>query len=790
MLRRLDRYIFGEILGPLGLGFIVYSFIMLLGLLFRLADMIIRKGVSIDIVGRLLMLSLPSVVVMAIPMSLLFGILIAVGRLSADSELTAIRASGISLFSLYRPILLLSAVLTLFNVYLMLDVLPKGNTAFQELQLEIVSQSLTRQVEPREFYPGFEGRLLYVFETPLGESRWKGAFLADAIPQGENEMIVAEWGYAQTDEQGEQAVLVLENARNHRVDLNKPGRYDVIHQREIVLQLDAERRQRSRSSSDRSLRELTLEELEARAADPNLPTARRRQASVEIHKKFSIPFACMVFGLLALPLGFTNKRGGRSSGFAISIGVILLYYVLLNWGEDFARRGEVSPWLAVWFANFLFLAVGLVLLTQKNRDKSLMLRNVDQWIQHHVWSRIRRAQQRREEERRERLEKMNQTRRQGADLVLRLPPLQLRFPNAIDRYVLITFLRVLLMAFLMGITVYLIADISEHVDDIVEHEVSSEVVVEYYQFRIFTILYEILPIIVLVSVLVAFGLLSRTNEVTAFKALGISLYRLSIPVILAAMVIALLAGLLQSEVLAAANARVAELEDVIKGKGPSAQAQRRRVDRQWFYGRGGYIYNYMNFDAERRLIQRLQVFRFDDDHRLTDRLFVERATFVEDDWWLFEGGWRRSFSADAETSFTQFDEPVKAELPEPIESFTGEIEAPEEMRYRALEQHIELLRETGQEAPMLEVELHNRIAYPAISLVMALVALPFAFRLGRRGALYGIGLSLLLGIVFMALLAMFTALGEAGILPPLIAVWSPGVIFSVFSLYLFLGVQT
>src|SRR5262249_15675137 len=154
--------------------------------LFQSAEMIIRRGVPVATVGRLLLLSLPNIVVLTLPMSLLFGILIAVGRLSADSELTAMRSCGVSLAALYRPILLISRPLTVLNSLLMIYALPWGNHALQELRLEILTQSVSQQVQPRVFYEDWPGKVIYVFETPRGEKRWKGVFLAESIPSTDN----------------------------------------------------------------------------------------------------------------------------------------------------------------------------------------------------------------------------------------------------------------------------------------------------------------------------------------------------------------------------------------------------------------------------------------------------------------------------------------------------------------------------------------------------------------------------------------------------------------------------
>ena len=226
---------------------------------------------------------------------------------------------------------------------------------------------------------------------------------------------------------------------------------------------------------------------------------------------------------------------------------------------------------------------------------------------------------------------------------------------------------------------------------------------------------------------------------------------------------------------------------IIKGDSPKRRLQ---VDRRWLLGQENTLYNYALLDEERQQIHRLQIFKFDDSYRLTDRVTTRLASYVEDGWWTLSDGWIRSWDAKEETRFDRFEEAVKYRLAEDPSYFQGGLRKPEEMDYGELRDYIRDLQSSGLDVPQLEVELHNKIAYPVISLVMALVALPFAFRLGRQGALYGIGLSLVLGVVLMIFLGVFSALGENGILPPAVAVWSPNAIFAIFSLYLFLGVRT
>ena len=797
---RLDRYIVSEILGPLGLGFLVYTFILLIRFLFQSAEMIIRRGLPARVVGELLLLSLPNIVVLTLPMSLLFGILIAVGRLSSDSELIAMRAAGISLLALYRPILWLSAFLTVVNTLLMVFALPWGNHALQQLRLEILTQSISQQVQPRVFYEEWEGKVVYVFEVPEGEKRWHGVFLAESVPSGkDNQVTIADWGEVRVDATGEKVILRLYNAIRHKVNLTAPDRYEVSRHRRLDLVLEDQftSEQKAKIEVSKGIRELSLTELRRVQKDPNNPREQRNLAEVEVHKKFAIPMACMVFGLFALPLGINNRRGGKASGFALSIGVIVLFYVLLSNGEEAARFGRIPGWLAMWAPNLLLASGGFFLLLRRNRDKSLLLSRIDRWIREDVWRSIvrvqgmhrdrRRAKAREREERRERRLLSGAERPARADLVLRLPRLRLVFPNLLDRYVARMYGMVFSLVLLSGVSLFIIFDLSESIDEILKNHIPLGVVLRYYKYLSLQMFYEIAPIVVLVTTLMTFSVLARMNEITAAKALGISLYRLALPAIAMSLLVAGFCGYLESEVLPASNEKVAKLKDRIRGS--ETVRTYRRADRQWLFGQGRYIYNYLHYDPEGQSLQRLQVFDFDTAHRLSRRLVTDKAQYIGDAW-VFNNGWSRSYSGVEVTGYQRFESPKIVRYPETPAYFDSEIRPPDQMRYGELQEYVTELQESGQPVPELQVELYNKVAFPVISLIMALVALPFAFRLGRQGALYGIGLSVVLGMVFLAIFVFFTKMGEVGALPPIVAVWSPGIVFSILSAYLFLGVRT
>jgi LPS export ABC transporter permease LptF/LPS export ABC transporter permease LptG len=793
MRTRLDRYVLREISGPLGLGFLVYTFILLLQYLFQSAEMIIQRGLPVSTVLTLLLHVIPSTCVVTIPMSMLFAILIAVGRLSSDSELIALRSCGISLMTLFRPILILSTLLAAVNVYLSVQVMPRSNHSLELLQLEIAARSVSQQVQPRVFYEEWPGKVVYVFEIPQGQTRWKGVFFADTVPRGDRHQVtLAEWGEPRVDAAGELLVLSLENAVTHTMNLKDPRDYQVIHQESwnVVLEDQFTSRKRAEISATKSVRARDLQELWEWIQDPYSTEEMRNVAWVQIHKNFSIPFACLVFGLLALPLGFSNRRGGRSSGFALSLLVIIVYWIILSQGEEAARYGKMEPWLAMWLPNFLFGALGLMLLTRRNRDRSLapggLLRGF--WaLLGGLTSLGRKRRSRQARRRQERSQARRAEVSEGNRIVLRLPQFYLRFPNLMDRYVIRTFCGVFLLVCASGLTLFVMADLTDLLDEIVKNQVSQQVVFNYFKYHSLQIFYTICPILVLVTTLMTFSLLSRSNEVTAFKALGVSLFRLSVPAVTMAILVSVFAFYLQSEVLPASNRRVMQLRDEIKGRPSNRNYQ--RADRQWIFGQDRFIYNYLHYAPASQTLQRLQLFEFDQNHQLRARLFTESARH-DGSGWTLERGWRRTFEARRVADFTPFRDPVRVDLPESPDYFTAEVRPPEQMRFEELKSYIGELEQRGERVPELKVELYNKVSFPAISLVMALVALPFAFRLGRQGTLYGIGVAIVRGMVFMALFVFFSTLGKAGAFPPLLAVWSPNLVFGFLSLYLFLGVRT
>jgi LPS export ABC transporter permease LptG len=809
----LTRYIFKEMVGPTLLGFLFYTSIILMQRLFDMAAMIIRRSLSADAVGRLLLYSLPNIVVLTVPMSILFGILIAVGRLSSDSEIVAMRALGLSTRTIYRPVFVFTFLAFLINLYLINYVLPQGNRQFVALRAELMTSSAQQAIKPRVFYDEYQNLMIYVNDVDISTGRWKGVFIADnrtdesrdattaaqaaenmAAPQDDDpqvaalagdasgqRLIVAKGGSLTVAEPSKDIWMNLDGAETHIWNPARPDRYDHTRNRSQRLLLPSPGGDFDVTTIARSLREMNLQELieqerQLSRYDREEDRVTRNLARVEIHKKFAIPFACIAFGILGLPLGITNRRGGKSSGFSLSILIILFYYVMINNGEQMAARGRVPPVVGMWAANAILLALGVFLLSRANRDVGGRRAEVG------IVARISRL-----------LTRLTTRRRHpGSAVEIEDEPsllnrLDITFPNIIDRYVLREFLKILAMVLISVVALFVIVDYNEIAKDLRENKIGLSILLTYYRFQIFQVIDWTLPISVLVATLVTFGMLSKNNEVTAMKANGISLFRVSLPILAVAAIVGVLAYFVRDFILPYSTKRVHEIRRVIEGKEQRSAAAQQKL---WYLGAGRYVINFLSYDRTQRQLSEVQVFEFHPtEFRMVRRVYARTATWTGQAW-RFENGWIRSFQDDGNSTFTPIIRPVTLYYRETPEDFATEVKAPEQMSYTELKRYIETIKSSGYAADELEVELWEKTSWPAISVVMALIALPFAFRMGKRGALYGIGIALVLGIVYWMVFAVFTKFGEVGNLPPLLSAWSANILFALAAVYMFLHVET
>ena len=759
-MRLISRNVLREILPPFGLGLAAYSFLLLLRSLVQLSEMVIRRGAPAGVVAQLLVLTLPQVLVLTIPMAFLFGVLIGIGRLSGDSEIVALGASGVSRWRLFRPVAAAGAALAVVVAFLSMWGYPAANDRLERLENRLFASAALEMVRPRVFSePRTEWDwVMFVDRDAAGSAGWKGVFLDDRTDPARESVIVAREGRFRFD--GTRLWLDLADAVQHTTERGDPRIYHVDRSDRLSI-LVHESRATAVGRVEKGVRLQTLAELRANLRRPASSPERYRLLQVEVHKKFAIPVACLAFALVGLPLGITNRRGGKGSGFAISLAIILGYYLLFNTGENWAEDGRVSPVVAMWLPNALLFLFGAFLFLRPERERA-------GWIER--WRRRRGAPKTRLRAR--------AAAHAGSGLA--------GFPTRLDRYVLSPFLAALAAIYASVTFLYVLVDYSDHADDILKRRIPPAVVADYYRAMLAPILVQILPFCVMLAALVALGALSRHGEDTAFRACGVPLARLGVPIVAVAVAASAAAFWTGEYVLPAANRESHRLLDRIKGRAERAAAM--PTGGAWVLGgEGARIWNYETYEPGARRLWQPALFEFDRDFRL-----VARTSAATAEWdggaWRFRDGWRRTFSGAAETSFAPFGSlRVAADVPRLFERARGR---PDEMRYRALSRYVDRLARSGYPVAELATALAAKPAAAAQTIVLACLALPFAFSVGKRGTLTGIGVGLAAGMLFLVVASLFTRLGEVGSVPPLLAAWGPDLIFLLFAGYRMTTVRT
>ena len=773
----LDRYVVREILPPTGVGLLLFTFILLLDQISQLMKILVSRGADLGTVVRAFLYLLPSIFSVTVPMAFLLGVLLAFGRLASDSEIVALRASGVSPARLLRPVMALSVGACLLTFYVVAVALPAANQAYRELVFSLVVSKARTGMAPRVFNDDLiPGIVIYVSDMPAAQGgRWKDVFMYDGREQRRPSVILARQGRLDIDKENKTVEINLQQGVVHKFDALDPTGYDWLNfqSRNFPLPFEQFYPVLPLAKGDR---EMSLGELQAMTRKLR---AERRYADmgryqVEYHKKFAIAAACVVFGLLGLGLSLGSKKEARSAAFGLSLAIIFIYYVLIRLGEQAGDTGMLSPWLAMWAANIVLGTMAVILLVLNHRETAFDPLDPTHYTA--LLPRVRRKEPR--------LAAPSRTGPRRV-VVLRIPRVSLPLPGILDRYIARAYLGKFLLVVIAFWSLFVLVNFMDLFDDIQVNRVKGIVVLHYFTFYSPQIVHLMTPVAVLVCVLVTYGVLSRRNEITALKAAGISVYRVTLP----ALALAVLAGtamFMASEYVLPPMNRVKERDlNVIKGRPPTSASL---LERRWVLGSDDRLYHY-DYMQVRPTLTLYNLSVFDVDHTrwdLRDRLHAARATWNGVGYDL-ERGWRRTFGGG--TTFREFAQSRTREI-EPPSYFEQEKQEADTLRFAELRRHIASLESLGLDVVALQVKLHGKLAFPFVCVVMTLLGIPFAFVVARRGALYGIGLSILIAIVYWASLHIFDALGSNAVLPPMLAAWAPNLAFGAAGLYLMLRLET
>lgn len=779
----LDRYLYRELLSPFALGILLFTFLLLIDKIFDLTDLIINKGVPFPLVAFLLVYILPAFLVLTIPMALLLAILIAFGRMSGDLEIVALKASGVSPLRLLRPVVLFSAAAGLITAFLITEAMPWGNYAFKSLIFDILRTQASVGIKERVFNDTFGSFVIYVEEMSASRSALRGVFVADERRPEESRVILAREGRLISDEANRRITLRLLDGTIHEMDPKVLQKYRQVAFRLYDLSLTLENPLVRAGEAPKGDREMTLAELHDQAEALRRSGGNPNPYLVEIHKKYAIPTACLVFAVIGLPLGIRSHRGGRWAAFVVSLPIILLYYIFLTTGESLGDGGRIPPWLAMWGPNLLVGGIGLGLLWASVREASLPFTAPLDRLAALVYRALARPRPRRPAPARPAVGRAGRAR-----VVRRRRRVRRQSRHIVDRYLVREFITYFGFGLALTASIIVIGDLMVTLDRYLRLKTPLSAILEHFAYRTPPYVYQGLHIVVLMSTILLFLTLARNNELTALKAGGISLYRVSLPVFLLAGGLSLISLAFQETLMPVLNQRGEEV-DRVKIKHlqlPHLQAR----SQIWYRGSENRIYHISLLDPVNRAMSGVSIFELDREFSIRRRVDTQMARWQEQDGsWRFERGMTREFDPKGVERVRPFTAQT-VRLPERFGDFAQIPKAPDVMNFVELRGYIQRLREGGHEVGKYLVDLYAKLAFPFAHLIMALVGIPFALRSPRGGRLIGVGLCILLGLSYWVAHAAAVSLARAGILPPILAAWAANILFATLGLFLFLRART
>jgi LPS export ABC transporter permease LptG/LPS export ABC transporter permease LptF len=762
------------------IGGALFTFVIFMPNLGTILQLMVQESASLSNVSKILLFMLPNTFTVTIPMAVLVGILLGLSRLAADSEITAMRACGIGVWSFVRIVAivaLLGSGLSLLNA---LYLAPRATEALLQLQDSIKTSQASFEIQPRVFYEDFKNYVLYVQDVRAGAgaSQWHRVFLADLSDASDPKIITAE--NATVVNGGDNTLRMrLRDGTQHEASTSDPNQYTVSTFKESDVPLAISTQNEIRiGRSNTPILAMTDRELFARAKGPD-----GKLYSIELNKRFAYPASCLVLMLVGVPLGMSSRRGGKSAGFVVTILLVFLYYFLSSTGIALARQNKIGPIAGVWAVNIIFTIFGLLLLRQLSRRggvtwfpalATLFRRGSDAVADH--------------------LEAAEATESSAVTVAARHRSGRRSFPLILDDYVLKQFLSTFVLVLVSFLLLMIIFTFFELLGDIIRNRTPLVTVGAYLINLMPNLVYNLTPLCTLVAVLATFGALNRTSELTAMKATGISLYRVMVPVLVIAAIIGAALFAFDESYLPTANRRQEALRSVIKGKPAQTFL---RPDQQWIFGRQepgkpARIYYYEFFDSDRDRFANLTVFEFDpESFALSRRIFATSAHWEPGlHQWIFEEGWERSFQGDAMRNYRTFQVQTFPEIREDPVYFKKENRQSQEMSFGELDRYIHDLGQSGFDTMRLRVQLNRKLAYPLITLVMSVLAIPFALSMGKRGSLTGIAAAIGLAIAYWVIAGTFEAMGNVNMLPAILAAWSPDLLFGLIGGYLLLRTPT
>ena len=780
-MRILHRYVLREVAAASLVGTLLFTLVLFLQRLEPVMELLVGRGAPIGEMLRLFALTIPQAFPFTIPMGVLTGILVSIGRLASDNEIVAMTSCGVRGSALARPVALVATLGLATCAATTLWLTPWSLREQVHIADSFRIHLAGSEVQPRVFIEDFPEQVIWVQDVVPGEGvHWRQIFIADmrtpeargslsgfnASPDGPRITLASEAFVLPRPEQNRiQIRFPLTTTYEQSSD---PEHYLAVRSESADQVLQAQPRQ-----FDRSVRR--YDRMDTLALMEAARNGEEPLAGILLHERFALPFACWVLPLAGLPLAVSARSSGRSAGIVLAMLLCFAYWMVSLAGGALTEQSGLAPSVAAWSANGIFAVLGLLMLGRIDIPSSRSGRL--------AWTRrlTRRAL---------RIAAINRRRRRRRIASERNPhhgQLNLRI-RVVDRYVLRKFLFYLTVFVVMFIGIWYVFSFFELLNDMLSRDRLGQFVPYLYYLTPFLV-YNTTPLAVLIATLVCFGLLARQHELTAFRACGVSLYRLALPVLVVSA--GLSGGLLALEetYLPEANRRQDALRDEIKGRPPRTYL---RPDRQWTFGMQDRIFFHRAFDSTSQVFSGIDIYDLRrEPFELRRHVHADSARWDPSrDAWVFKNGWVRDFSGIETDRFLKFEEQVLPSIRERPDYFLKPDHRDQQMNLAELKAYIVDLTQSGFDTIRLRVSLHKKLSFPFFAFSMALLAIPFAMQTGTRSTMWPVCFGLGMVVTYYASNAFAEQLGRTGQLEPVMAAWAPCLLFAIGGAYLMLRVRT
>jgi lipopolysaccharide export system permease protein len=382
----ITKYLLKEILTPFGITLTVFTLIFILGNLMQLIEMIVQKGVGVFNIVRLLGYTLPFLMVYIIPMSFFVSILLGFLRLASDNEVTALKGSGLSFFQLLPPVLILSLSGTILTGFAAMVAQPWGERSLKNLLFQVAVVQAKVNLKERVFYNEFKELVFYI-QKVHGDGLLEDVFIYDQREKDLPQTIVAKRGWLIPNPKERSLNLRLEDGHIYNVSLNSKSAQTVFF-KSYDLFLPLEEIVSNQEKREKSETEMYLPELKERIRQTSPSEKKYYNYQIEYYKKFSLPFACLVLGLIAFPLGLQSRMAGRPWAVVLGGTVFFIYYLFLSLAFSLGERGALPPIIGLWLPNIIVGLVGIYLFRLAYLEKELTwlirLKQAAAWLKEKV----------------------------------------------------------------------------------------------------------------------------------------------------------------------------------------------------------------------------------------------------------------------------------------------------------------------------------------------------------------------------------------------------------------------